>query len=299
MKISVVIATFNRKDSLQSTLNAIFAQDYPVSQFEVIVINDGSTDGTDNMIDGLEKPTGLTFQYFTQANKGPAAARNVGLKSAQGDLIAFTDDDCLPHRDWLKTIARELATEEIVGLQGKTYSDAGMITPLTHQIENLSGTNDVPTCNAAYRRSVLMAVGGFDDKFPFPHNEDADLAWRIMKIGEIRFCPEMIVHHPPREDRFKKVMKRMRILESEFRLFHKDPDSYRKYRAPSQWNNIYWQVGTKTQWYYFKNRFRFLSKPRLFVTGLLLTAIWSFQLIWFFPRFLRVDKINRRLFAAS
>lgn len=296
MKISVIIATFNRKASLRETLNSLFTQDYPVSDFEVIIVNDGSTDGTDAMLDWVERPAGLTFKYFRQANKGPAAARNVGLKAATGDIIAFTDDDCLPHRDWLKVIERELSAETVAGLQGRTYSDAGKITPLTHQIDNPNGTNDVPTCNAAYRRNVLLAVGGFDDQFPFPHNEDADLAWRILKIGEIKFCPEMVVHHPPREDRFKKVMKRMRILESEFRLYHKDPASYRKYRAPSQWNNIYWQVGTKTQWYYFKNRFKFLLKPRLFFTGILLTTIWSLQLIWFFPKFLRVDRANRKLF---
>jgi glycosyltransferase involved in cell wall biosynthesis len=298
MKISVVIATFNRKDSLRATLNSIFAQDYPVTDFEVIIISDGSTDGTDAMLDRIDRPAGLTFKYFRQANRGPAAARNVGVKAAVGDVIAFTDDDCLPQRKWLSTIDRELSDAAVVGLQGRTYSDAKGITPLTHQIENLHGTNDVPTCNAAYRRSVLLAVGGFDDKFPFPHNEDADLAWRIMKIGKIKFCPDMLVHHPPREDRFKKVMKRMRILESEFRLYHKDPVSYRKYRAPSQWNNIYWQVGTKTQWYYFKNRFKFLLKPRLFIMGILLTAIWSFQLIWFFPRFLKVDRFNRKIFGS-
>jgi glycosyltransferase involved in cell wall biosynthesis len=236
------------------------------------------------------------MRFYTQPNKGPAAARNLALRFAVGEIIAFTDDDCLPHNDWLSTIVEAFRSNEIVGLQGRTYTDVVDITPLTHQIENIHGSKDVPTCNAAYKKDILVLLNGFDENFPYPHNEDADLAWRAEKLGTILFNKEMRVYHPPRTDRFKKVATRMKIMESEFRLFYKDPESYRKNRSGSLWKNIYWEVGVKTQWYYLKSRLKFLFRPVLMVKGLALTFIWWLDLIRSVPKFLKAAKINRQMF---
>lgn len=295
MKISVVIATFNRRQSLTETLRALEQQDLDKSAFEVLVVNDGSKDGTDELLLHFESNTVLQMRSCRQQNKGPAAARNLGIKHAQGDIIAFTDDDCLPHENWLSTILSNMQ-DHVVALQGRTYTDICDITPLTHQIENIYGSRDVPTCNAAYRKSVLTAINGFDEQFPFPHNEDADLAWRAGKLGAIAFCPEMRVYHPPRQDKFKKVARRMKIMESEFRLYYKDPESYKANRARSLWRNIYWEVGVKTQWYYLKSRFKYVGRPLLMIQGLALTLIWSLHLVVAFPKFLRVNRDNKKLF---
>lgn len=299
MKISVVIATYNRKESLRATLHALEKQRFPKADFEVCVVSDGSTDGTDKMLAEYQHTGVLNLHFFSQENKGPAAARNLAIRSASGEIIAFTDDDCLPNENWLAIIDATFHTQAIVALQGRTYTDSADITPLTHQIENMHGSKDVPTCNAAYTKKVLGLLEGFDENFPYPHNEDADLAWRAEKYGSIGFCPEMLVHHPPRVDRFKKAARRMKIMESEFRLFHKDPASYKKNRSSSLWKNIYWEVGVKTQCYYLKSRFKFLFRPVLMVQGLALTFIWWADLIRFFPKFLKADRVNKQLFSRA
>ncbi len=295
-KISVVIATYNRKESLLQTLGALQRQTLSAHLFEVIVVNDGSSDGTEEMLTHYQTNTSLAFRFFTQMNGGPAAARNRGIQQSQGEWIAFTDDDCVPEASWLQTIHAIFSETNWVGIQGCTYTDRDQITPLTHQIDNEKGNRSVPTCNAAYHRSVLIHVNGFDEQFPFPHNEDADLAWRVQSFGMIGFSNAMRVHHPPRADQFKKVAKRMRILESEFRLFYKDPGSYKCNRASSAWKNIYWEIGCKTQWYYLKSRLKFWKQPRLLVQGISLTLIWWYDLIRLYPRFRKSAKENQLMF---
>ena len=82
----------------------------------------------------------------------------------------------------------------------------------------------------------------FDTEFPFPHNEDADLAWRIGQIGRIDFNENMRVYHPPRIDSFVKVARQMKYLKSEFPLFHKNPGLYRQHRSVHPWFTIYVDV---------------------------------------------------------
>src|SRR4051812_16228434 len=93
MKISIVIPTYNRRDLLARTLPTVFDQDFPGGEFEVVVVIDGSTDGTAEMLRHLNPPCG--FQIIEQPNRGQAAAKNVGLRAARGELVLFMDDDIL------------------------------------------------------------------------------------------------------------------------------------------------------------------------------------------------------------
>lgn len=295
--ISVVVSTFNRKESLLQTLHGLEAQTYSRNLFEVIIVNDGSSDGTEDMLKNYAATTPLAFRFVSQRNGGPAAARNKGIALACGTWIAFTDDDCIPDTNWLQSIYSTISNTNWIGIQGSTYTDRDQITPLTHQIDNETGNRSVPTCNAAYLRSALLEVGGFDELFPFPHNEDADLAWRIQQIGIIGFSEHMRMYHPPRVDAFKKVAKRMRILESEFRLYYKNKSSYQLHRASSAWKNIYWEIGCKTQWYYLKSRLKFWRQPKLLIQGISLTLIWWYDLISLFPQFKKSAKENELIFS--
>lgn len=296
IQITVIAATFNRCGSLREMLMALAAQNYPSSQFEVLVVNDGSSDGTQSMLESMQSQVSYALRYFSQSNKGPAAARNTGIRHAKGSIVAFTDDDCLPQPNWLSEVWTSLNQTNWMGVQGSTYTDRPLVTPLTHQIDNTSGNASVPTCNAAYRLAALKAVQGFDEAFPYPHNEDADLAWRIEKLGVIGFNPLMSVYHPPRKDQFWKVAHRMKIMESEFRLFYKDPAMYRAKRSRSPWMTIYYIVGLKTQFYYLRNRIKYFRQPWLMIQGLLLNIYWWADLIMFLPRFFQVNRYNQKLF---
>lgn len=289
MRISVIIATYNRASLLQQALDALAKQDFPKENFEVIVVNDGSTDRTHDLLQSLQSILPYKLHVLYQQNRGPAAARNAGINMAQGEIVAFTDDDCVPDSNWLSAVDRNMNNLRLAGLQGSTYTERNKITPLTHQIDNEKGNASVPTCNAAYRRELLLKVGQFDDQFPFPHNEDADLAWRIKKIGAVQFCADMRVFHPVRLDAFKKVASRMKILESEFRLYYKDKESYRAYRAPSPWHNIYWEIGVRTQFYYLKSRAKYWRKPGAMFAGIALTFLWWADLVRLLPTFLRAN----------
>src|SRR5437764_138198 len=113
MRFSVVIPTFNRQATLHQTLKAIEAQD--ALSFEVIVVDDGSTDGTKEAVTS-EFPS---VQYIQQENQGPAAARNTGIRAVAGDIVVFTDDDCVPPPDWLSRLANGYARyPEVAGVGG-------------------------------------------------------------------------------------------------------------------------------------------------------------------------------------
>ncbi len=282
-KISVIVPTYNRVDLLKKQVFALVNQKIDPGKYEIIVVNDGSTDDTAQYLSSCE---GLypNFQFITQNNGGPAKARNTALNLAKGSIIAFTDDDCEVAPNWLATIEKEL-DKGLVGLQGLTYTDRDQVTPLTHQIDNETGHNSVPTCNAAYHKELLLDIGGFDETFPHPHNEDADVSWRMQELGEVKFCPEMRVHHPPRVDKFSKVAKRMKILESEFTLYKKNPDLYKKYRDINPLKHIYHQVFVKVMWYNLYSKLKYWKRPKLMIQGLALTIIWWLDLIWKYPKF--------------
>ena len=286
-KISVIIPTYNRVQLLRQQLGALTRQTYSQGAYEVIVVNDGSTDGTEEFLDQL-KLSNSHLTVIHQSNGGPAKARNTAIEQARGEIIAFTDDDCEVDPDWLEIIAQEM-DDELLGLQGATYTDHDLITPLTHQIDNETGHNSVPTCNAAYRKDVLVSIGGFDESFPNPHNEDTDVSWRVQELGEIRFCPSMRVHHPPRLDKFSKVAKRMKIMDCEFTLFDKHPALYQKHRDRSPLKHIYGEIFFYTIGYYFLSRLKLWRKPKQMVQGLSLAVIWWADLAWRFPKYWRLS----------
>ena len=292
IKISVIVPTFNRVLSLKKQVDALLNQTINSELYEILIVNDGSSDGT---IEYLKRTARNhpNFHPFNNQNGGPARARNTALGVAKGNIIAFTDDDCEVEKDWLETILHEFK-DGLVGLQGLTYTDREDITPLTHQIDNETGHNSIPTCNAAYLKELLYQIGGFDETFPYPHNEDADVGWQMQELGEVKFCPDMRVYHPPRVDKFKKVAKRMNILASEFTLYKKNPSLYQKYRDSNPLKHIYVQVFMKRMWYYTYSRLKYWRRPKLMIQGLALTFIWYIDLIVKYPKYLFIYQTTKQ-----
>ncbi|HCE85989.1 MAG TPA: glycosyl transferase, partial [Bacteroidetes bacterium] len=133
MKISVVIPTYNRPDALHRCLNALLDQIGDLS-YEIIVVNDGSTVSYDKVIENVQSITSsIPIAFYEQENSGPAKARNYGVEMAEGDYIAFTDDDCAPHPNWLMSFmahAKEgvvLGGHTINAYRDNLYSEASQV----------------------------------------------------------------------------------------------------------------------------------------------------------------------------
>ncbi|MFN3704674.1 MAG: glycosyltransferase family 2 protein [Thermoflexales bacterium] len=208
MRISLVVPTHNRKDTLHRCLAAATDQDYP--DYEVIVVDDGSTDGTGEMVQ-REFPQ---VRYIRQEpNWGPAAARNRGIEAAAGDIIAFTDDDCLLPPDFLSRLADGYRRyPEVAGVGGYLEAPDELLQSnpfaqyeayVTHRVyhagpEEYLGGFECPaggTNSMSYRRRVLLEVGGFDESFPYAAGEDADLKWRVVQRGyRLLYVPMKVVH---------------------------------------------------------------------------------------------------------
>lgn len=288
--VSVIVPTHNRCDSLLKLLDSLFNQSLDQSKYEIIVVCDGATDGSARKVKEL---CGYhrNLQCIEQRQAGPAAARNAGAKIAKASILAFTDDDCLATNSWLAEIIGPFQRSTIVAVEGKTSTIVSELTPLTHQVESEGTSNAMPTCNAACRREAFENVAGFSVDFPYPHNEDADLAWRLEKTGFIDYQENAVIIHPPRAEGFQKKVRWVRYLESEFLLYSRNPLSYRKYRYPSPWITIYWKVFLINQLGSAKSSARYLVKtfqPRFFINSLGIVIARWFLLVALFPRFYRV-----------
>lgn len=208
MRFSIVIPTYNRKDLLRRCLAAATNQNYP--EYEVIVVDDGSTDGTGEMV-RREFPQVCYIRQ--EPNRGPAAARNRGIEAATGEIVAFTDDDCLVPPDWLSRLADGYQRyPQIAGAGGylepplevrerNVYARyewfmaqyKGDVLPVEYQ-----GGFETPgggTSNMSYRRKILLDVSGFDEAFPLAAGEDMDLKKRICDRGySLLYIPVGILH---------------------------------------------------------------------------------------------------------
>jgi len=198
--VSIVIPAYNAADTLGQCLQACLSQTYP--HVEVIVVDDGSTDGTAKIA------ASYRVRYVSQDNRGPAAARNHGARLANGEIVAFTDADCVPGRKWIANLLRGL-DDGVVGV-GSTYGIANSDNVLARIIhaeiqdrhERLDERVDfLGSFNVAYRKRAFDAVGGFDESFTTASGEDNDLAYRLAdRGGALRFVKDAPVahYHPAR-----------------------------------------------------------------------------------------------------
>src|SRR5262245_15794055 len=185
---SVVIASRREYSHIRSCLNALAAQEYPTDSFEVIVVDDGSRVPLAPAV--AEFASRLQTRVHEQGNAGPAAARNAGARLATGDLLAFTDDDCVPARGWLRQLADTIAEHPtalvggsvVNGLPHDHFAEAThrLITFLHESYGDDSARRFFTSNNMAVSRACFLAAGGFDESFRFAGGEDRELCerWR-------------------------------------------------------------------------------------------------------------------------
>ncbi len=201
MTFSVIVPTHNRCDSLKKTIESIRRQDF--KEFEIIVVNDGSSDGTG---DYLSQLAGNSVTAIHQPNLGPARARNAGIERARGAFVAFTDDDCVVPADWLTRLHSALGAGgiDIAGGAVKNILP-GVFAETSQQMTNYfvrslanSGrpTTFLTSNNIAYRLDALRRAGGFDERFANPGGEERALHMKILdEGGKSIYLPGCIIEH--------------------------------------------------------------------------------------------------------
>ncbi len=221
VEVSVIIPTRNRAGDLRACLQALALQDFPRESYEALVCDDGSEEDISRIVEEFRQD-GFDVRYLTQEPRGPAAARNLGIRHAKGSIIAMTDSDTLPDRLWLRKLCEAFTNNPgAVAVEGLVYAaNEGEFDPLGEGPANKSGGVYL-TCNCAYRREVLLQVGGFDETFPYPAYEDTELAARAQQIGRIVWEPEAVVIHPQRLLTLRAVLKKLRHWEYVLLMGHR------------------------------------------------------------------------------
>ncbi|RRR65905.1 MAG: glycosyltransferase [Candidatus Viridilinea halotolerans] len=197
-QLSVIIPTYNRLGRLKDVLTALEAQTYPLEQFEVIVVSDGSSDGTHAYLAHIQ--TRLQLHAIIQENQGPAAARNAGIARATGEIVVFLDDDVVPVPVFLAEHMRIHQHQPAAIVLGPMLSPpAFKLSPwvyweqemLMKQYRALEQGKWRPTArqfytgNSSLPRSYLVAAGGFDTRFR--RAEDLELGYRLARM-QVQFC---------------------------------------------------------------------------------------------------------------
>ncbi len=175
------------------------------------------------------KRCGHTVRYIpVMCSHGPAAARNIGWQAARGEVIAFTDDDCIPTSQWLKAGLAALA-DGVVGVAGRIIVPlTGMPTDYEYKASYLAQC-EFATANCFYRRSALMGVGGFDERFTAPWREDSDLIFTLLECSaKCTKAPDAIVIHPVRPARWGVSIYQQRKSMFNALLYKKHPALYRQ-----------------------------------------------------------------------
>jgi len=197
-RASIVIATYQRASLLPRLVHALEAQTVPSREFEVIFVDDGSRDGSPDVLAGLASNSPLDIRVFGDGrNRRQAAARNIGWPQARAGIVAFTDDDCVPTPTWLEEGLRGMGDAHRV-VVGRTIPDPAqehLRGPFSRTV-TVKDAEYFETCNVFYRKGDLEAVGGFDESFTRHGGEDTDLGWRVRDRGaETIFLPEALVLH--------------------------------------------------------------------------------------------------------
>lgn len=200
MEFSVIIPAYNAEKTIDSCIQALLSQSIPREQYEIILVDDGSTDATAKIVQTYP------VIYHYQKNKGPAAARNKGTTISKGKIILFTDSDCVPDHFWIQEMVSPfLANPEISGVKGAYKTKQKGLTARFAQAEfedrfvllgKSSFIDMVDTYSAAFKRDIFIKAGGFDPFFPVANNEDTELSYRLVSDGHLLvFNSRAFVYH--------------------------------------------------------------------------------------------------------
>lgn len=211
-QLSIIIPTFNRQDLLAKALDGYLHQSALHSIAELLVVDDGSTDNTRSIVERFISGAPFPVRYLWQPNKGPAAARNNGIREAAASLVLFTDSDIVPHRDLVAqhVLWHEQHPQPSVAVLGYvTWPDELRPTPFMRWygkdklfvFNRLRGKSEADfqcfyTCNLSLKTSFIRANGQFDESFVTAAYEDTELGYRLSQCGlRLLYNPAAIGYH--------------------------------------------------------------------------------------------------------
>ena len=214
--ISIIVPAKNEECQIGRCIQSLLAQEYPKDKYEIIVVDGDSSDNTSKIV----------REYHVKIVNGgcnPAEARNIGVAHSRGEILAFTDADCIATPDWLKNLVPKFETKTVGGVGGglRTLLIGSMVSLLA-DVTTQATYRGFITSNVAYRRDVFEEVGGFDSRLVC--GEDSDLWWRVLDKGyEVPFEQKATVYHAPIENRaiLPNLKKEFWYAKSDVRLFVK------------------------------------------------------------------------------
>lgn len=197
--ISVIIPVYNGEKILARCLTSLQSQTIPRDKYEIIVVDDGSKDGTRKVAEGFN------VNVISQKNQGPAAARNIGVKTANGNIALFIDADCAAAPNWIEEMTKPFSNPDIVGVKG-TYKTAqkSLIARLVQieyeekyeRMKRFPYIDFIDTYAAGFRKDIFQKYGGFNTSFPTATVEDQEFSFRLAKDGhKMLFQPDAFVYH--------------------------------------------------------------------------------------------------------
>lgn len=234
--VSIIVPVLNREKSIGPCLQSLIELDYP--DFEIIIVDNGSVDNTRKII--ANYPVKLLYEKQI----GAYLARNRGIDAARGEIIAFTDSDCVADKNWLRNLARNFRSNNTGGVGGnllpfspRTITEAFLalgrlriyhskrISQIGKQ-GNRFLSHALGSANMSFRKSVLVSVKGFNPRLP-DFGGDYDLTWRVKRAGyEIIYDPEALVHHHMRNS-ISKMLKQFYTFGRELPgLLAEQPGNY-------------------------------------------------------------------------
>ncbi len=210
-EVSVIVPVYNAEKTICQCMDALTHQSWPRKLYEIIVVDDGSEDKTASLLKNYPA------KYLYQDNSGPAAARNNGADEAVGNIILFTDSDCVPDKEWIRQMVKPFEDAAIIAVKGAYRSKQSSLVSQFVQLEfeeryemlkKAKSIDMIDTHSAGFRRKVFLEMEGFDTSFPAANNEDTELSYRMSRDKyRMVFNPEAIVHHLRHPDSVAKYCK--------------------------------------------------------------------------------------------
>jgi GT2 family glycosyltransferase len=240
-RVSVIVCSHNGARTLEQCLRSLRELEYP--DYEVIVVNDGSTDETRAILSKFP-----SISVLHQDHSGLSAARNAGLVAASGSIVAYTDSDCYADPNWLTHLVHQFQRTDAAAVGGPNLTPKDGWLPgcvaaspgqPMHVLESDQVAEHIPGCNMAFRREALTAINGFDIQFR-KAGDDVDVCWRLQQAGYwITFAPGAFVWHHRRQNPRAYLRQQAGYGEAEALLWFKHPDRFNG-RGDGKWRgNLY------------------------------------------------------------